>query len=239
MKQRSVDYKASVRRFSEANRWEVNLRQGSIASKKVITTKVAMVLVPGSNGALPVSMGTCGGDPGWADGGGPGDAAGVEEHAEPVVVEVGEPAAGPVESKYLRCRLTGGVSGKRCHGRTRGRPLDETSILPSHRWSYPTHWRFRKSRSRHLTNKWTLRPPTQRRRHRRPHRCRRRQQRPCRRRLRQTGRRRAHPGLTVPATPNVTRLPGRAQPARRIMYRQRCRQQPSPQGHQSGDGQPS
>jgi pimeloyl-ACP methyl ester carboxylesterase len=32
--------------------------------------------------------------------------------------------------------------GKRQRGGTKGRRLDdETSILPSHRWSYPTHWR--------------------------------------------------------------------------------------------------
>jgi hypothetical protein len=31
--------------------------------------------------------------------------------------------------------------GKRRRGGTKGRRPDETSILPSHRWSYPTHWR--------------------------------------------------------------------------------------------------
>ena len=31
--------------------------------------------------------------------------------------------------------------GKRRRGGTKGRRLDETSILPSHRWSYPTYWR--------------------------------------------------------------------------------------------------
>jgi hypothetical protein len=39
----------------------------------------------------------------------------------------------PVGSKYSMCRLECGFSGKRRHDRTRGRPLDESSILPSHR----------------------------------------------------------------------------------------------------------
>jgi hypothetical protein len=41
---------------------------------------------------------------------------------------------GRVGSKYSVWRLTCGFSRKRRHGRTRGRPLDETSILLSHQW---------------------------------------------------------------------------------------------------------
>jgi len=46
-----------------------------------------------------------------------------------------------VGSKYSMRRLTCGFSGKGWCGGTKGRRLDETSIIPSHRWSYPTHWR--------------------------------------------------------------------------------------------------
>lgn len=51
MKQNSVDYKASVRRFSEANGWQVSFSQDSIAGEQLITTKVAMDLVLGGDGS--------------------------------------------------------------------------------------------------------------------------------------------------------------------------------------------
>jgi len=51
MKQRSVDYKASVRSFSEANSWEVSFGQDSIAGERLVTTKVAMDLVLGGDGS--------------------------------------------------------------------------------------------------------------------------------------------------------------------------------------------
>ena len=50
MKQRSVDYKASVRSFAEANGWEVSFSQDSIAGEQLITTKVATDLVLGGDG---------------------------------------------------------------------------------------------------------------------------------------------------------------------------------------------
>lgn len=50
MKQRSADYKASVRSFAEANGWEVSFGQNSIAGDQLITTKIAMDLVLGGDG---------------------------------------------------------------------------------------------------------------------------------------------------------------------------------------------
>lgn len=50
MKQRSVDYKASVRKFAEDNGWEVSFGQQSIAGEKLVTTKVAIDLALGGDG---------------------------------------------------------------------------------------------------------------------------------------------------------------------------------------------
>lgn len=51
MKQNSADYKASVRRFSEANNWELSFSQDSIAGEQLINTKIAMDLVLGGDGS--------------------------------------------------------------------------------------------------------------------------------------------------------------------------------------------
>jgi hypothetical protein len=50
MKQKSVSYKASVRKFAEDNGWVVSFGQDSIADEQLITTKVAMDLVLGGTG---------------------------------------------------------------------------------------------------------------------------------------------------------------------------------------------
>ncbi len=50
MKQSSADYKASVRRFSEANGWAVSFSRNSIAGEQLVTTKTAIDLVLGGDG---------------------------------------------------------------------------------------------------------------------------------------------------------------------------------------------
>jgi hypothetical protein len=50
MRQRSLDYKASVWSFAEANGWEVSFSQDSIAGEQLITTKVAIDLALGGDG---------------------------------------------------------------------------------------------------------------------------------------------------------------------------------------------
>ena len=66
-----------------------------------------------------------------------------------IVSNRGEDGMKPVGSKYLRCRLTCGVSGKGATVAPEVSYSTRPQILPSHRWSYPTHWRSRKSRSGH------------------------------------------------------------------------------------------
>ena len=53
MKQRSTDYKASVRKFADDNGWEVSFGQDSIAGEQLVTTKVAIDLALGGDGVGP------------------------------------------------------------------------------------------------------------------------------------------------------------------------------------------